>query len=64
MCIIALILLLQWHQTYSVLSNPTRAIVTLFRNWAQKIQIIIIVFMTLLLLFDLSMIIGDSKTGV
>ena len=37
---------------------------TLFRNWAQKIQIVIIALMTVLLVFDLCIIVGDSSTGV
>ena len=46
-----------------MLSNPSQAIKTLYNNWAKKIYLSIISAETILLIFDLVVIISDANTG-
>lgn len=59
--IIAIILLAQWHQTFCVLSNPTRAIKTLYNNWAKVFLLTIVTLETILFIFDFIVIVADWK---
>jgi len=44
-----------------VLANPTLAIKTLYKNWAKVFELTIIALETVLYLFDIAVIIADSK---
>lgn len=57
--IMELILLVQWHQTYSVLSNPLAAMKTLERNWAKVAEITLIVLYTIFMIFDICTVLID-----
>lgn len=35
--VIALVLIVQWHQTYRVLNNPLNALQTFEKNWAHVV---------------------------
>ena len=50
--IVALVLVVQWHQTYSVLKNPQLAVETFEKNWARKLQLALIVIYTIFIVFD------------
>ena len=57
-----LILLVQWHQTYSILSNPLAAMKTLERNWAKVAQFTLIVLYSLFMVFDIVVVIIDNNS--
>ena len=59
--IVALVLLAQWHQTYDVLSNPRRAVQTMEKNWAKVAQIAMITTYTVLIIFDICVVIDDKS---
>ena len=59
---VAIVLLMQWHQTYTVLSNPLRALKTMEKNWAKVAQIALIVTYTVFMVFDIGVVIVDSQS--
>ena len=61
--VISIVLLVQWQQTYSVLSNPLQAITTMENNWAKVTQISICCAYTLFISFDILAIILDAQTS-
>ena len=64
LCIMQLILLVQWHQTYQVMANPRSALNILRRNWAKVAEIALIVVYTAFMIFDIVVVIIDDQTNV
>ena len=59
--VVAIVLLVQWQQTYQVLHNPLRAIQTMEKNWAQVTQIVVIAIYTMFMIFDIGVVIDDAS---
>ena len=58
--VIALVLIVQWHQTYRVLNNPVTALRTFEKNWARVAMIALISISTLLVIFDTCVVLIDD----
>jgi len=61
--IVALVLFIQWHQTYQVLCNPLNALLTMEKNWAQVVQIVLLIAYTVFFIFDISVVMYDSLSS-
>ena len=61
--VIALVLIVQWYQTYSALNNPLNALRTFEKNWAKVAQISLIVIYTVFIVFDSLIVLGDAFTS-
>ena len=57
--IIAIVLLMQWHQTYKVLSNPLLALRTFEKNLEKVSIFLFIVSYTIFMIFDISVVLVD-----
>mmetsp|Transcript_15865 Transcript_15865/g.19983 ORF Transcript_15865/g.19983 Transcript_15865/m.19983 type:complete len:110 (+) Transcript_15865:182-511(+) len=62
--VIALVLIVQWHQTYRVLNNPIDALQTFEKNWARVAQLALIATYTIFIVFDVIVVIIDAKNQV
>eukprot|EP00353_Schmidingerella_taraikaensis_P001507 CAMPEP_0185599726 /NCGR_PEP_ID=MMETSP0434-20130131/82897_1 /TAXON_ID=626734 ORGANISM="Favella taraikaensis, Strain Fe Narragansett Bay" /NCGR_SAMPLE_ID=MMETSP0434 /ASSEMBLY_ACC=CAM_ASM_000379 /LENGTH=180 /DNA_ID=CAMNT_0028229227 /DNA_START=84 /DNA_END=626 /DNA_ORIENTATION=- len=60
--VIALVLIIQWHQTYRVLNNPIDALQTFEKNWARVAQLALIATYTIFIVFDVIVVIIDAST--
>ena len=61
--IVNIILLMQWYQTYQVLADPLEAAKTIEKNWTKIVSIVLMLFNTFFVLFDIIMIFIDANSG-